>query len=200
MPAENSPASNFKKCSNRMASKLVPLPSPIHKQANAELECAYQTIANQIRTIDLLSLDLTTLSDVQDNIVAPVRRALNSTYHTSLDATPGQLAYGRDMIMPTRYLANWHTIRQRRQAVTDKNNAVENRNRIVHRYSVGDRVLLLHDRIQGKLAKPTLVPFEVTNVTNQHVNGTITIRRRPRLRPFRAVEDANEMTGSPNDG
>jgi hypothetical protein len=171
-------------------------------QANAILERAHQTIANQMRSLVLMSVDIQSLADMQQFIVDPVKWALNSTYHTTLEATPGQLAFGRDMIMPTSYLANWHYIRARRQAATDKNTINENKHRLLHNYSVGDKVLIIQDKIIGKLAKPTQGTFLITAVANQHINGTVTIRRRPnatevlnirRLRPFRAVEDADAL-------
>jgi hypothetical protein len=149
-----------------------------------------------------MSVHITTVANMQHYIVDPVKWALNSTYHTILKASPGQLAFGRDIIMPTSYIANWHLIRLQQQQQTDKNTACENESRIPHRYNVGDQVLLLPERITGKLAKPTKGPFTITNVTNQHVNGTVTIRRKPnltetinirRLRPFCAVEDVDAM-------
>jgi hypothetical protein len=106
------------------------------------------------------------------------------------------------MIMPTSYIANWHLIRLQHQHQTDKNTIRENENRIPHKYHVGDQALLLPNRIIGKLAKPTLGPYTITNVTNKQVNDTVTICRKPnltetinirRLHPFHAVEDADAM-------
>jgi hypothetical protein len=118
---------------------------------------------------------------MQHYIVDPVKWALNSTYHTVLQASPGQLAFGQDMIMKMSDIANWHLIRSHRQPQTDKNTIRENKTRIPHQYCVSDQVLLLLDRLIGKLAKPTRGPFTITNITNQYVNGTVTIRRKPNL-------------------
>jgi hypothetical protein len=54
------------------------------------------------------------------------------------------------MTMPTSYIANWHLIRLKRQQQTNKNTMRENENRIPHRYKIGDKVLILPDRIIGK--------------------------------------------------
>ena len=162
-------------------------------QANSVLERAHQTMANQMRSIILMSLNINTIDDMQQQIVSPVQWALNTTYHTTLQATAGQLAFSRDMILPTSYLANWATIHHRKQHSTDVSTARENSTRIPHHYDIGDKVLLLPISIQGKLAKPSRGPYEIVENTNQHVNGTVTIRRNRhttetinirRLRPY----------------
>jgi hypothetical protein len=112
-------------------------------------------IAIQMRSIILMSVDINSVADMQQYIVDPVKLALNSTYHTILQSSAGQLAFGWDMVMPTSYIANWHLIRLQRQQQTDKNAARENETRIPNRYRVGDLLLLLPDRIISKLAKPT---------------------------------------------
>ena len=33
--------------------------------------------------------------------------AIQSTHHTTLKPTPGQLVFGRDMIFPVQFKANW---------------------------------------------------------------------------------------------
>jgi hypothetical protein len=180
-------------------------PRPItvnNPQANSILERAHQTIANQMRSIILMSVVINSVADMQHYIVDPVKWALNSKYHIVLQANPGQLAFGRDMIMKMSDIANWHLIRSHCQQQTDKNTIRANKTRISHQYCVGNQVLLLPDRLIGKLAKPTRGPFTITNITNQHVKGTVTIRRKLnltevinicRLRPFCAVQDADAM-------
>lgn len=162
-------------------------------QANSVLERAHQTMANQMRSIILMSLQINTIDDMQQQIVSPVQWALNTTFHTTLQASAGQLAFSRDMILPTSYLANWATINQRRQHSTDVSTACENSTRIPHHYNIGDKVLILPSSIHGKLAKPSRGPYEIDENTNQHVNGTVTIRRNRhtietinirRLRPY----------------
>jgi RNase H-like domain found in reverse transcriptase/Reverse transcriptase (RNA-dependent DNA polymerase)/Integrase zinc binding domain len=172
-------------------------------QSNSILERAHQTIGNQLRSLKVHEIELETLDDVQSNLIDPVKWALNSTFHTTLQASPGQLTFNRDMILPTLYLANWELIRQRRQHATDANTIRENHPRIPHKYKVNDQVLIVHTAIASKLSRPTSGPFLVIRVTNQNVNGTITIQRTQhttevinirRLRPYRAVQDANAVT------
>jgi hypothetical protein len=41
--------------------------------------------------------------------------AINTTFHTTLKASPAQLAFNRDMILPTSFTANWYTINNCKQ-------------------------------------------------------------------------------------
>jgi hypothetical protein len=41
--------------------------------------------------------------------------AIHSTFHTTLKATPGQLVFGRDMVLPIKFMADWGAIEQQRQ-------------------------------------------------------------------------------------
>jgi hypothetical protein len=105
-----------------------------------------------------MSIKLNSLADIQHELLAPVQCAMNSTYHTTLQGTSAQLAFHRDMIMSTSYMVHWQSIRQRRQAITDRDNLRENARRVPHTYSVGDFVLI-HRDTHGKLAKPTCGPY-----------------------------------------
>ena len=100
--------------------------------------------------------------------------AIQSTYHTTIGATPAQLVFGRDMILPLRFTADWELIRERRQKEMLKNNAKENSKRIPHMYSVGDKVAKRRPGILPKLRRKRDGPYEVTAVYN---NGTVRIRR-----------------------
>jgi hypothetical protein len=121
-----------------------------------------------------MSIKLTSLANIQHELLAPVQWAMNSTYHTTLQATSAQLAFHRDMIMPTSYMVHWQSICQRRQAITDCDNLHKNACRVPHTYSVGDLVLIRQDT-RGKLAKPTCGPYRLIDVACQHVNGTVMV-------------------------
>ena len=56
--------------------------------------------------------------------------AIRSTYHTELEATPGQLVYGRDMLLPIPIKADWAHIRQCKQSQINAANVQENVQRI----------------------------------------------------------------------
>jgi hypothetical protein len=66
---------------------------------------------------------------------------VQSTFHTTLQNTPGQLVFGCDMILNVKHEANWEYIRARKQNIILKNKA-ENAKRIPHTYNVGSKVLI----------------------------------------------------------
>jgi hypothetical protein len=67
---------------------------------------------------------------------------IRSTFHTTLQASPGQLVFGRDVIHGVRFQANWDRIKNNKQQNISSSNKRENLNRIKHTYNVGDRILL----------------------------------------------------------
>ena len=54
-----------------------------------------------------------------EEILASIAWAIRSTYHTTLGSTPAQLVYGRDMIYPVQYIAQWDIIRKRKQQLME---------------------------------------------------------------------------------
>jgi transposase InsO family protein len=68
-------------------------------QTNAILKCTHQVIANQLRSLHLMSIELNSLADIQHELLAPVQWAMNSTYHTTLQATS---AHGALAIHPPK--------------------------------------------------------------------------------------------------
>ena len=143
-------------------------------QANAMVERIHLVIADCIRAMDLESqpYDDTT----EHSVLQAVAWGLRSTYHTALQASPGQLAFGRDMLINAIYLANWAVIKQRKRESTLYNNAKENKLRVQHDYQPGNKVYILNKDIKRKLKPDKEGPFEVVSI---HTNGTLTIRRSP---------------------
>jgi hypothetical protein len=112
----------------------------------------------------------------------PVMWAINSTFHTTLKASPAQLAFNRDMILPTTFTTNWYTINHRKQAQSQSIANAKNRKRIPHEFCLNDKVLIRRDignPYLGKLAKPTEGPFKIIDVQQLPINGTILIQRTP---------------------
>ena len=59
-----------------------------------------------------------------------------------LNAMPGQLVFGRDMILNMQYLADWTAIKACKQQLIHKNNIIKISKCISHQYKVGDMVML----------------------------------------------------------
>ena len=97
------------------------------------MERVHQVIGNIIRTFELESNYLD-----EDNpwkgILSATAFAVRSTFHTSLQSTPGQLVFGRDMIFHIKHIANWEYVKQRKQHLINLNNRRENSKREQHVY------------------------------------------------------------------
>jgi hypothetical protein len=101
--------------------------------------------------------------------------AIRSTFHTTLKATPGQLVFGRDMVLPIKFMADWGAIEQQHQKEMGRNNRRENASRISHDYKVGDKILLKKPgKHLRKLEAPRTGPHTVTAI---YTNGTLRIQK-----------------------
>jgi len=151
------------------------LSSPYNPQANGIIERIHQVINDMLRTFELEEQQL----DPQEpwsQILSAVAFSVHSTYHTTLEATPAQLIFGRDMLLPVQFQADWAQIQMRRQAAINKNNFKENKSRIPHHYQVGDLIMIKHQGTRRKLSSPNSEPYPVERVYN---NGTLLIRKSP---------------------
>jgi hypothetical protein len=101
--------------------------------------------------------------------------AIRSTFHTTLKATPGQLVFGRDMVLPITFMEDWGAIEQQHQREMARNNRRENASRISHDYKVGDKVLLKKaSKHLRKLEGPRTGPHTVTSI---YTYGTLHIQK-----------------------
>lgn len=161
--------------------KLITTANP---QANAVVERVHQVIGNMLRAFDLEDCYLLPPPfDPLEGIISAISFAIRSTWSTTMRATPGQLVFGRDMLLNIKHVVDWHYMQTRRQRIASENNARENARRVPHEYKVGDKVLKAHGNpsnkkeISSTLQRPFEGPYEITNVWN---NGTVTIRRTVR--------------------
>ena len=142
-------------------------------QANSILERIHQVLGNIICTFELEERDIDK-DDPWMGILNAVAWAVRSTYHTTLQATPGQLVFGRDMVFNKAHEANWKEIKDCKQKLINQNNERENACRIKHTYSIGDRVLMERTNSTRKLKRPYDGPYEITIV---FTNGTVAIQK-----------------------
>jgi hypothetical protein len=144
-------------------------------QANSIIERVHATLGNMLRTFQLEEQELKE-HDPWSGFLSSAAWAIRSTYHTVLDATPGQLVFGRDMVLPVAFKTEWAEIVQRKQEQIIRDNARENSRRIVHEYKVGDQVLINKPGILRKMSTPREGPYTVIRV---HTNGTVRVQRGP---------------------
>jgi hypothetical protein len=83
--------------------------------------------------------------------------------------------FGRDMVLPIIFMADWGEIEQQRQKEMARNNRRDNASRITHDYKVGDKVLLKKPgKHLQKLEAPRTGPHTVTAI---YTNGTLRIQK-----------------------
>jgi Fructose-1-phosphate kinase and related fructose-6-phosphate kinase (PfkB) len=164
--------------------------------ANAICERMHLTIENMIRTSINERPHITTQQEVTqivDNVLASCMFALRASIHQTLQTSPANIAFGRDMIFNTIKPINFQEIRQKRQHQTNINTEKENNKRINYEYTIGQQILIQTDN-PAKLQPRYHGPYEILQV---HNNGTVTIRRNAntiqqinirRIKPFFTIE------------
>ena len=110
-------------------------------QANAIVERVHQTIGNMVRTFELKENYLDE-DDPWKGILCATAFAVRATVHTTLQKTPAQSVFGRDMILNVNHVENWEHIKQRQQALANKNDKRENSKRLPCKHEEGDSVLV----------------------------------------------------------
>jgi transposase InsO family protein len=161
-------------------------------QANSVCERMHQTIGNSLRVLSTLNppAGLQDALQLVDTAIANAVFATRATFHSSIQTTPGGLAFGRDMVLDIPLVADLQLIQERRQQLIDDRLIVANRRRFSYDYNVGDEVLKLIYK-PDKLETRTTGPYRVERV---HANGTLTIRLSPttierislrRIKPYR---------------
>ena len=142
-------------------------------QSNGIIERVHQTLANSLRTFELEEQELDA-HDPWSPFLSAAAFAVRATCHTTMRASPGQLVFGRDMVLPIKYVTDWERLRQVRQKQINRDNARENRNRIAHTYKTGDKVLVDESRMTPKLDAPRTGPYLIKKIWS---NGTITVEK-----------------------
>ena len=114
----------------------------------------------------MVSVDLSGIPkyDPFGSFLSAAAWAIRSTYHTTLEATPGQLVFGRDMLLPIKFQADSARTRKKKPETTERNNAAENAKRHTHEYKPGDKVLLEKPGIVSKMSTPRTGPYDVLQV------------------------------------
>jgi hypothetical protein len=139
-------------------------------QANAIVERVHQTIGNMIRIFQVQNMDE---EDPWTGILNAVAFAIRATVHTTTQATPMQLVFGRDAVLNIQFQANWKLIKDRKQRLINQNNKRENSKRIPHLYKVGDEILIKQDQNSKFGSNPYKGPYIITEVRN---NGTVRVK------------------------
>jgi hypothetical protein len=102
-----------------------------------------------LHTAELDMAESVNASDIEI-FLADAAWAICSTHHTVLKASPGAAIFGRDMLFDITFIADWKTIGEHRQKLTDCNTDQENEGRIDYDYKVGEKILVRNEGIIRK--------------------------------------------------
>ena len=151
---------------------IKPKPTTVENpQGNSPVERIHQVVQNMIKTKELDKLVFDYI-DPWAEVLSSVAWAVRSSYHSTLQATPAQLVFGRDMLFNMKKAINWKLITENKRKQIARDNERENAGRIAHPYKVGDEVLHLKKGIKRKYSRHKSDPCTVTEV---FTNGTVTI-------------------------
>ena len=95
-----------KMCHNYYGLKSKPITTR-NPQSNKIIERIDQNIGNIIRTFDVSNIFN---KNPWSGILAATMFAVRVTYHTTLQASPMQLVFGRDTILNIKHVADWEHI------------------------------------------------------------------------------------------
>jgi hypothetical protein len=115
--------------------------SPFNPPSNGIIERVHLTLNDALRTAEVDGREMDD-KDPSGPFLSSDAYAIRSIFHTTLKATPGQLVFGRDMVLPIKFMADWGGVEQQCQNEMGRNNRRENASRISQDYKVGDKVLL----------------------------------------------------------
>jgi hypothetical protein len=101
----------------------------------------HQTIGKSLRVLSTLHPQAGILDAQQlvDNAIANAVYVTRATFHSSLNTTPGALAFGRDIVLDIPLIADLQLIQERRQHLIDDRLITANRRRFSYDYNVGDK-------------------------------------------------------------
>ena len=163
----------FKELTDNMGIKRKPT-TEYNPQGNSVLERIHQVLGNQLRTFELEERDLEKEEENFEPFLTACAYAIRCAYHSTLQATPGQLVFGRDMFLPVVFEADWALIERQKQMSINNSNNRENKRRKDYQYQVGQKVLLEKPGMLRKMSVPFEGPYQVTRV---FTNGTLNIQK-----------------------
>ena len=104
--------------------------------SNAVLEHIYQVIGNLVRTFNISQTHVET-NEPWMGILAAEACVMIWTINRIKGYIPGQLLFGRYMILLIKNEMDWELIHQRKQVQINNDNIRKNKHRVDHNYKVG---------------------------------------------------------------
>jgi hypothetical protein len=161
----------MRKLANKWHIEPVPITAK-NPRANSIVERLHFVMADKVRA-QLASKNK--YHDPVKEILSAATYGIRAAVHSVTGYTPGQLVYGRDMLLRTVIETDMELVKRRRQRAIEQNNKRENKRRIKHDYKEGDKILILTGKLDPKL-KLNEGPYTVIGYNKN--SGTLHIRRR----------------------
>ena len=158
-----------KMCHNEYGLKRKPITTR-NPQSNAIIERIHQNIRNIIHRFDVSNI---VNNNPWSGILAATMFAVRITYHTTLQASPMQLVFGRDAILNIKNVSDWEHIQQHKQLRINHNNKRENMRQNNHQYKVGDKILVKHKKNSNHELE-FMGPFPIMQIND---NGTVLFQK-----------------------
>ena len=135
----------------------------------------HQVIGNMIKTFKIYDRKDLEEQDPWSGILSAIMFGIRAIYHTTLEATPTQLVFGRDAILPIQYQPDWNHIKDNKRKRIEMNNSKENKSRILHEYKVGDMILVSRNKRSKHGEREKDGPYPIIQV---NTNGTVRYDKR----------------------
>ena len=109
--------------------------------SNAILERIHQVLGSLVPTFNVQQTYVDK-NDPWTSMLDAAAFVILSTTSRIKGYSPGQLIFGRDMILPIKHRVDWELICQQKQMQINRHKARDNKHIVYYDYKVGDKVML----------------------------------------------------------
>ena len=173
--------------------RIKPVPTSVkNPQANSVCERLHQSVGNVLRILLHANppQNVADAGHLIDTALQTAAYAMRTAINQSLQISPGNLVFQRDMILNIPIIADIYAIHANRQALIDQRLIEANRKRIFHDYQPNEQAYKVVYK-PNKLGQRLIGPYPIVR---SHINGTVTLNlgngvteriNIRRIRPFR---------------
>ena len=156
---------------------------PRNPQSNGIIELVHKTVGQVVRTLVQAKppQNEEEAKALAEEAIALAMRATRLASHSQINnASPGSMAFGRDMLLNIPFVAELVTLQNLRQQKIDLRLLKANSKRRHHDFKVGEQVMVREELGPSQKLCPTFKgPFNIEIV---HTNGTVTCRTNNNVR------------------
>ena len=82
-----------------------------NSQSNGTIECMHQALADALHTFEMSNQEIDEL-DSWTPFLSAAAFAIRSAYHVALQASPSQLVFRWDTLLPLKFKEDWARVKQ----------------------------------------------------------------------------------------